>query len=371
MAERSRPWSGIVTGDAGPYSDDQWTDVWKSMAPTIASQGVLRNQLNQLDLSSVAATPVSVASGRALVNGIWYESDAAISVAIPTPAANPRVDRLVLRADWALQTVRLARIAGAEGASPVPPALVQIDGTTWDLPLWQVHATTGAALTFFRDERSFIGQYEPSEPTDELVYVENEMFLGATTIGASITGFNWGIEIVGSYQIAALTGQGRGVARFNANGAGAGHGAIFSQSHRPDLINAHTIFRAKNPNTDANLDRSLGYVSLLGDVTPTNGVFFRAVAAGNWFAVCRSAGVEAGSVTDTTIALDDVFRKFEMRQNGVNVVTFLIDDVVRATHRVNIPAGDMALAAVITDSGVNPVDQAYLDVDRIRLAGDR
>lgn len=367
MTERSRPWSGIVTGDAGPYSDDQWSDVWKQFAPTIASQGVLWNQLNIFDLSSVAATPVSVASGRALVNGIWYESDAAVSIAIPTPAVNPRVDRIVARADWALQTVRITRVAGAEAASPVPPALVQVDGTTWDLPLWQVHATTGAVLTFFRDERSFIGQYEPSQPTDEYVYLSNEMFMGSNTITASETFNNWAIEIVGSYQVQALA-FGGGAARLTASGAGAGHVAFFSVAHRPDDINAHTIFRAKNPNTDANLDRLLGYTSLLSDVTPTNGYFFRSVGTGNWFAVCRAAGVE--TVVDTSQALDDVWRKFEMRQHGTDVVTFLIDDVVVATIQTDVPGSvDLNLASLITDSGTNPADVSYMDTDRIRMAG--
>lgn len=371
MAERSRPWDGTVTGDAGPYSDDQWTDVWKQWAPIIASQGVLRNQLNEFDLSSVAATPVSVASGRALVNGIWYENDAAVSVAIPTPGANPRVDRIVARADWVLQTVRITRVAGAEAASPVPPALVQIDGTTWDLPLWQVHATTGAVLTFFRDERSYIGQYEPSEPTDELVYLEDELFLPNSNITASESLGTWGVEIVGNYSVIPTPAFGGGAIRLGNTGASLGHVSFFSRSHRPDLINARTIMRAKNPNTDANLDRTLGYVSLLADVTPADGVFFRSVGAGNWFAVCRAGGVEAGSVTDTTIGLDDVWRKFETVQRGTDVATFLVDDVVRATHRVNIPAVDSALTAQIVDSGVTPAVAAYMDVDRFRAAGDR
>ncbi len=163
MAEVSRPWSGAVTGDSGPYSDDQWTDVWKTLlGPVVATQGVFQDQLNVFALGGLAASPVTIDTGRALVNGIWYESNTSVNVAIPTPAVNPRVDRIVLRADWAAQTVRITRIAGAEGAAPTPPALVQNDGVTWDLPLWQVHITVAPVLTIFRDERAFIGQYEPT-----------------------------------------------------------------------------------------------------------------------------------------------------------------------------------------------------------------
>lgn len=370
MTERSRPWSGTVTGDAGPYSDDQWTDVWKQFAPTIAREGVFLGQLNELDLSSVAATPVSVASGRALVNGIWYESDAAESIAIPTPGANPRVDRLTLRADWALQTVRLFRLAGAEAASPVPAALVQIDGTTWDLPLWQVHATTGGVLTFFRDERSFIGQYEPGAPTDAFAILESEMHVGSATISASFSGIPWSVEITGSYTITPMTTVAGGAVNFNATGAGAGHVAYFTELERPDLGNNHTIIHAKNPSTDADLDRLLGFTSLLSDVTPANGNFFRSVGTGNWFAVCRSGNVE--TAVDTGQALDDVWRKFEMRQHGTDVVTFLIDDVVVATIQTDITgASALFFASVISDSGTNPADTVYMQVNRMKTSAVR
>lgn len=374
MAERSRPWSGIVPGDSGPYSDDQWTDVWKQFAPTIAREGVFQGQLNELDLSSVAATPVSVASGRALVNGIWYETDASRSLAIANATAgNLRVDRIVARASWAAQTVRLLVVQGANvAANPVPPALVQVDGTTWDLPLWQVQATDAGVLTFFRDERAFIGNYEPGAPTDDFTYLDNEMFMGDSNgvISSTQEGILWGVDISGSYTATSLNTIGSGAITFNAAGAGAGHVFYHCGDHRPDLINGHQTIRAKVPNTDANLDKVMGIVTDFTDSTPLDGVFFRAIGAGNWFAVCRNSNVE--SAVDTTIAQSDVWRKFEMRQHGSDVVTFLIDDVVRATIQTNIPTtGSKSFATGIVDSGANPVDVAYLDVDRMKLTGSR
>ncbi len=370
MAERSRPWDGIVTGDAGPYSFDQWTDIFKTLlAPTIAREGVLQGQLNEFLLSSVAATPVSVASGRALVNGIWYESDAATSVAIPTPAANPRVDRIVARAGWVAQTVRITRVAGAEAASPVPPALVQIDGTTWDLPLWQVHATTGAVLTFFRDERSLIGQYEPGASSDTLSILESEMYLGPLIISASQAGIPWSVQIVGSYALDPLTQFAGGGIGFRANAGVTGHLAYFSSLHRPDLGNNHTVIFARNPGSDADLDRMIGFSGSLNDVTPTNGVMFRSVGAGNWFAVTRLAGVE--TVTDTGQALDSTWRKFEIKQHENDVVTFLIDGVVVATHQTDIPVTSMHFLSAVVDNGTNPADITYMQVGRMKTSALR
>ncbi len=372
MAERSRPWSGIVTGDAGPYSDDQWTDVWRSLlAPIIARQGVFQEQLNEFDLSSVAADPVSVASGRAMVNGIWYESDAATSVTIPTPAANPRVDRIVARADWVLQTVRITRIAGAEAASPVPPALVQVDGTTWDLPLWQVHATTGGVLTFFADDRIFIGQYEPAASSDDHWFLEDEMFFGQQGAYAASENFkDFRLTIAGSYDATPSTVFGTGVLNLAANGAGTGFVSYTTGLMDPEVTNNRSVIMARNPNSDANLDRLIGYASLVGDVTPTDGVMFRAVGAGNWFAVCREGGVEF--TVDTTLAPDATNRKFEIRQVIDEAVVFLIDDVVRAQINTNVNSlGAMAFGVQIVDSGVNPVDQIYMQADRIKATGTR
>jgi hypothetical protein len=373
MVERSRPWSGTVPGDSGPYTDDQWTDVWKGVAPILATQGVFLNQLNDLDLSGVAATPVSIDTGRALVNGIWYESDASVTVAIPDAVANPRVDRIVLRADWALQTVRITRLAGAEAAAPVPLALTQVDGVTWELPLWQVFVAVGPAsvLTFYRDERAFIGQYEPSEPTDELVYIEDELFWPELSTTASAVHYPWRVTIAGNYNLIPMPAFGRGAIEFGVTGGAAGDGSLNQPAHRPDLIDAHLIVRAKSPNVAVTLDREIGWVATTGGPTPANGVWFRAdgTAAANWFAVCRAGGVE--TAVDTGQAPDNTWRKFEIRQVGTDVVTFLIDDVVVATIQTDIPAADLILVMGIYDDGAAPAIARYQQFDRIKLTGDR
>lgn len=156
MTQKSMPWAGSATGDCGPYSDDQWSDFWrKAFTLDRTKEGVLPGYLNQLAVSGVAS-PVAVASGGAFVDGKTYDSDASENVAIPTPSTNPRIDRIVLRKDFSAQTVRITRIAGTEAASPTPPALVQTDGTTWDVPLAQVLVTTGGVITV-TDEREFAG----------------------------------------------------------------------------------------------------------------------------------------------------------------------------------------------------------------------
>lgn len=372
MAEISRPWSGVVLGDSGPYSDDQWTDTWSTLlGPVLATQGVFQDQLSVLMLGGMAASPVTIDTGRALVNGIWYESDVSVDVAIPTPAGNPRVDRIVLRADWGFQTVRITRIEGVEGAPPTPPALVQIDGVTWDLPLWQVHITVGGVISFYRDERAYIGQYEPTGNSPTRIYLEETFFLYRNIM---LTG-----DVIGSFLL-TLAGNGTlealsslppsGNFRFNA-AAAANTIDMMTGNLRPETFNFRTLFLVKNPNSHANVDRVIGWVTGADDLTPLNGVFFRADGAGNWFAVTRAAGVE--TITDTAQALDDVWREFKIVQTGTDVVVFLIDDVVVATHRTDIPSGSaVELHMNVFDDGAGAAANTnFMQVQLCKVVGDR
>ncbi len=162
MAETSRFWDGTAIGDAAaaPYDGPTETAaVLRSLAGAgaipVNQGGVFTGELNELAVSG-GGSPVTVASGRALAYGSWYESSAGVTVAIPTPASATRIDRIVLRKDWTLQTVRITRIAGVEGGSA--PALVQTLGVTWDTPLAQASITTIGVITL-TDERDFLGPH--------------------------------------------------------------------------------------------------------------------------------------------------------------------------------------------------------------------
>lgn len=157
MTEFSYPWSGTATGDCGPYSDDQWSDMQQVLWQlNRAEDGVVGLEDNEL-LVTGTASPVAVATGKGLADGKFYKNDASVNVVIPTPTTNTRIDRIVLRKSWSAQTVRITRIAGTEGGSA--PALVQTDGTTWDVPLAQASITTGGIITV-TDERRFLGEFD-------------------------------------------------------------------------------------------------------------------------------------------------------------------------------------------------------------------
>jgi hypothetical protein len=158
MTEYSRLWatSGVGDGAAGGYTADQLFEIYRALftgAVGANRSGAAPDYGSKLAVSG-SASPVSVADGAALVYGVPYFNTSAVSVAIPTPTTGTRIDRVVLRASWAAQTVRVTRIAGVEGAG-TPPNLQQTAGVTWDMPLAQVSITTAGVMTL-ADERQYL-----------------------------------------------------------------------------------------------------------------------------------------------------------------------------------------------------------------------
>lgn len=148
MAELSILWETVSgTGDSSTsgYTDTLMFQLFRSLFSRTANLGgVTPDFQNELAVTG-ASSPVAVNTGAGLVYGIPYFNSASVNVVIATPGASTRVDRIVLRASWAAKTVRITRIAGTEGAGA--PAMTQIGGTTWDIPLATVSITTGAVIT--------------------------------------------------------------------------------------------------------------------------------------------------------------------------------------------------------------------------------
>lgn len=152
MAQSILPVEGVE------YSANAFDDIFEALAVRgdAATQGVVRGKLNELAVSGTSS-PLSVASGWAFVNGKLYKSTAAEEVAVPSPAAATRIDRIVLQLDYTAgppMTCVLARVAGEEGGAA--PALTQTDGTKWEISLAQASITTGGVITV-TDERAYIG----------------------------------------------------------------------------------------------------------------------------------------------------------------------------------------------------------------------
>ena len=153
--EKSYLWTTGGAGDgASTYTRADWATILQIVAGCNDGEGVGAGWGNLL-AATAATNKITVDTGVAIVDGKPYICSAGGDITIPSPTAYNRIDRIVLRADWTAQTVRLTRIAGTESASPTPPAATRTRGTTFDLYLYQVTVTPAGVVTISTDEREW------------------------------------------------------------------------------------------------------------------------------------------------------------------------------------------------------------------------
>jgi hypothetical protein len=145
MAETSLPWGGIAVGDAGPYTDDQWTDVWRKLLTRDRTlEGVLPDYLNELVVTNPAGATIRVGTGGAVVDGKFYDNSANVDLAGAVPGGGSNFYTVVLDKNFAAQTVR-ASLLGPNVVAP--PAVTQADGVDWEIAIYTVEITSGAVVT--------------------------------------------------------------------------------------------------------------------------------------------------------------------------------------------------------------------------------
>ncbi len=145
MAETSLPWGGIAVGDSGPYTDDQWTDIWRKLFTRDRTlEGVLPDYLNELAVTNPAGVTIRVASGGAVVDGKFYQNTANVDFAGAAPGGGSNFYTVVLDKDFAAQEVRLSLLGPNVVA---PPAVTQVDGVDWEVAIYTVEITSGSVVT--------------------------------------------------------------------------------------------------------------------------------------------------------------------------------------------------------------------------------
>lgn len=160
MTEQSQPWEGQLIGDAtlAPYSASEWASYWNklfSVGSVFPNYGVIKGtgSGSYEPLAVLATNPASVnvevQVGSALVNGRLYQNDAVISLPIAANASgNSRIDTIILRADYVLQTIRAVVLQGTPGSPAARPALTQ-NATFWELPLADILVNSGFSTIDF------------------------------------------------------------------------------------------------------------------------------------------------------------------------------------------------------------------------------
>jgi len=156
MAESSRFWTTSGTGDgpAGGYTAAQFYDFVRKMliGDQHASEGVLKGESNELAVTG-AASPLAVNTGSAIVYGFFYENTASVNLTVTTPVVGTTGGHVILRVNWAAQTVRLVAVRNTDGVAAIP-SLTQTAGTTWEIRLATFTITTGGVITL-TDARTY------------------------------------------------------------------------------------------------------------------------------------------------------------------------------------------------------------------------
>jgi len=144
MAETSLPWAGLISegaaGDAGGYSDAAFASLFSALIEE--RTGVIGGLV--VKAASPAGAKVVVTAGKAIVKGRLYVLDADTELTISAnTSGNNRIDRVVVRADYAAQTIRAVVKTGTPAGRPSAPSLTQSAGVLWELSLATVDADNG------------------------------------------------------------------------------------------------------------------------------------------------------------------------------------------------------------------------------------
>jgi len=143
--------------------------------PLYPNVGVFYVCPDRLAVTSSGAAVISIATGAYICDGAFgYNDTAIVDTAVTLPAANPRIDRVVIRQNYTAadytsvnvpalvvpaNTARLCVISGAEAGAPVPLALTQDQDrlTYWDIPLFQYQiANATGVISGLTDEREWV-----------------------------------------------------------------------------------------------------------------------------------------------------------------------------------------------------------------------
>lgn len=127
-----------------------------SMFETILSNGIVEGFGNMLNPSFGTNMTLLIDTGRAWIQGRYYENTASLSLSVPAAdATNPRIDRVVLRLDMTNRSISAVIKAGTPATSPTVPVLQQ-DLTIYELSVCQYLVNAGATLpTNLVDERGY------------------------------------------------------------------------------------------------------------------------------------------------------------------------------------------------------------------------
>ena len=153
MAQKSGFWNALLTD--GEYDRKYNAEDYSDNLAVVISNGVLRSTDDDLKVTA-SGLVVSVAAGRAWINGKYYYNDSAYSfAAITAPTGGARYDRVMLRynKDLSTRSISLVYVTGTAANSPTKPSPTR-SGNIYDLVLADIYVAANATTVTVTDQRS-------------------------------------------------------------------------------------------------------------------------------------------------------------------------------------------------------------------------
>ena len=174
MTIKSYPWSTTPV----------FVAEWSKMARIWRQDGVIGGVADGLEVyADATGMLVKVKAGDAYLKGHYMTNDAEIMLVVPAAdAANPRIDRVVMRVDWSSEEIVIAVVQGTPAVAPVPPSLQDTD-TVFEQALAKVNVAAGVVTmqpAAVVDERTF----SPEGGGDVVVELWNHS--GATVLAGDV-----------------------------------------------------------------------------------------------------------------------------------------------------------------------------------------
>lgn len=182
MTETSFFHNSTALGDAdqAPYDQETYARLTEAFHSTEGAW-VLPDQLNNLEVSTAFGMLVSVATGRALIYGYWFENDALTTVVINSnTSVHGRWDLVVAQINTETGTASFASIPGAPGSIMSIPSCNTCE-TIKQLPLALVYVEPSAAAIHaadIYDQRLFLNNIDHINKYSTTNDFPNGLFLG-------------------------------------------------------------------------------------------------------------------------------------------------------------------------------------------------
>lgn len=326
MTEKSFLWTTGGAGDGGStYTSTDWSGIFKIIVGCDGVQGVAPSGLNLFAGTATGANTVQIDSGRALVDGKPYHNTAAVNVTIPSAvgAGNTRIDRIVLRADWTAQTVRITRIAGTDAASPTAPAITQSSGVTYDIQLYQALVNTSGTVTL-TDERTF-ARILTADITDAAV-------TNAKLATDAVTQAKVADAAIGTNELIDLAVTAGKIANATITGTQLASGAVTAGKIGVGGISNANQFAAGVVDAAAIATGAVGSDELASGAVIAGKIAVGGVSNANQFAagVVDAAAIATGAVGSDELAANAVIAG-KIATGGVSATAQLANDIVDDT----------------------------------------